>query len=406
MARKIPKIKEPLILNGVEVRDLENLRENFNIETLTEYFADGKLVNWLRARYYEDEAEKVAELVKGAPEFINKLCEIFEVEPPVDEREINWRNERLEKLKNFTNDENILAKVDDVAFNQEELGDLLDENISEIYLCGNKFIIPLKTLNKKYIGVGNAVAVIRRKKPVDFDALNISFENINFNPEYEKVKIEMGAELFKRGEEELNAENYTVAFELFQKAAALQNAESMRLIGTMYEKGLGVSLDDKKAVEYFLDAAKFGDSLSMLYLGNRHIMGKGVEQNDNAAFNWYEKAAAAGNTVAMIMTSRCYQEGKGVWQDDNKAFGWYEKAAQAGNSTAMIILGDCYSYGKGTELNDQKAFEWYEKAAISGNIDAMMLVSDCYQEGKGVEQNNEKVLEWYLKAADAGISKK
>ena len=152
MARKIPKIKEPLILNGVEVRDLENLRENFNIETLTEYFADGKLVNWLRARYYEDEAEKVAELVKGAPEFINKLCEIFEVEPPVDEREINWRNERLEKLKNFTNDENILAKVDDVAFNQEELGDLLDENILRerlTYILEEKNQIFTKLYNQK-----------------------------------------------------------------------------------------------------------------------------------------------------------------------------------------------------------------------------------------------------------------
>ena len=406
MARKIPKVKEPLILNGVEVRDLETLRENFNVETLIEYLADGKLVNWLRARYYEDEAEKVSALTKDAPELTDKLCEIFEVAPPVDESEINWRNERLERLKNFTNDEKILSKVDNVAFTQEDLGDLLDENISEIYLCGGKFIIPLKVSNKKYIGVGDAVAVIRSKKLVDFDALNISFKNIKFNAEYEKVEIAMAEEFFKQGKDELAAENYKSAFNLFQKAGAMKNSDAVRTIGEMYEKGLGIPFNDKKAVDYFITAAHFGNAEAMLYLGGRYSLGKNIEQNDQKAFEWYEKAAAAGNTVAMLIVSRRYQEGKGVWQDDSKAFNWYLKAAEAGNSTAMIMLADCYSYSKGTEQNDGAAFYWYEKAANAGNVDAMLIVSDCYQNGKGVAQDNEKVLEWYLKAAQAGISAK
>jgi len=406
LARKIPKIKDPLILNGVEVRDLETLRENFNVETLIEYLADGKLVNWLHERYYENEAEKISALQRDDSDLEDKLYEIFKVEKPEDAEITAWRNERLAKLKNFTNDENILSKVDNVTFTQEDLGDLLDENISEIYLCNGKFIIPLKVPNKKYIGVGDAVAVIRSKKIVDFDALKISFKNIKFNAEYEKVEIATAEEFFKQGKDELAAENYKSAFKLFQKAGAMKNSDAVRTIGEMYEKGLGIPFNDKKAVDYFITAAHFGNAEAMLYLGGRYSLGKNIERNDQKAFEWYEKAAAAGNTVAMLIVSRLYQEGKGVWQDDSKAFNWYLKAAEAGNSTAMIMLADCYSYGKGTEQNDGAAFYWYEKAANAGNVDAMLIVSDCYQNGKGVAQDNEKVLEWYLKAAQAGISAK
>ena len=97
------------------------------------------------------------------------------------------RKERLELLKKYTNDKNILACVDFVAFDQEDLADLLDEDAKEIYLCENNFVIPLRMKNKNYIGVGKAVAIIRSKEPVDFDKLNITFKNISFDDDYQKI---------------------------------------------------------------------------------------------------------------------------------------------------------------------------------------------------------------------------
>ena len=49
MARKI---RFPLKMkNGAEVRTLDELKENFDLESVLGYFADGKLSTWLADRY-------------------------------------------------------------------------------------------------------------------------------------------------------------------------------------------------------------------------------------------------------------------------------------------------------------------------------------------------------------------
>ena len=65
MARKV---KFPLIMkDGVEVRTLDELKENFDVEKVVSYFNDGRLLTWLQSRYYEDEADKIEQLEKKRP---------------------------------------------------------------------------------------------------------------------------------------------------------------------------------------------------------------------------------------------------------------------------------------------------------------------------------------------------
>ena len=55
MARKN---KFPLkMANDIEVRSLDELRQHFDINKIVEYFRDGKLLEWLSDRYYDDEAD-------------------------------------------------------------------------------------------------------------------------------------------------------------------------------------------------------------------------------------------------------------------------------------------------------------------------------------------------------------
>ena len=179
--------KERFVLemaDGTNVRDLDALKEHFDIGTVTKYFQDGKLLIWLEDRYYDDEAEEIKSISPDDYNLDQKLCEVFGVETP---EEVKRRAERLERLKNYTNDEKILAKVDKVAFDQEDLADLLDADTDEIYLCDNRFSIPLRVKNKSYIGISKAVVVIRSDKPVDFNNLGIAFKNVSFNPEYAKL---------------------------------------------------------------------------------------------------------------------------------------------------------------------------------------------------------------------------
>ena len=164
--------------DGAQVRNIDDLKAHFDVGSVVRDFSSGKLLTWLEDRYYDDEADAIRAINDNDNFLGAKLCKIFGVETP---EEIERRLQRLNRLKQFTNDEKILSKVDCVAFDQENLADLLDEGVDEIYLCENRFVIPLRMKNKVYIGVGKAVAVIGNKKQKDFAALNIKFKNVAFD---------------------------------------------------------------------------------------------------------------------------------------------------------------------------------------------------------------------------------
>ena len=153
-------VKFPLEMkNGVKVRTMKDLVDNFDTEKVVGYFLDGKLKKWLDARWYEDEAEKIAELDKNDSKLAKHLCEIFGVEyekEEIDPEEIARRNERIAKLKQYTDDEEIIKNIDSVAFNQEELADLYDRDLKKIYLCKGDFRIPKSKNNLEYVVIAKA----------------------------------------------------------------------------------------------------------------------------------------------------------------------------------------------------------------------------------------------------------
>lgn len=173
-----------------ECRDLETLREYFDLEKAIAYFQDGRLITWMKHRGFYDIADELEEMSAEAADFPQKLCSLLEVEytgEAVDAEDIAFYNERLKEIKQYTNDEKILSNAGCVAINQEELGELLEEDVKVIYLLDGEYSIPIKRKNHKYIGIGNVIAKIRSKEPVYFDELGIEFENINFDSEYESL---------------------------------------------------------------------------------------------------------------------------------------------------------------------------------------------------------------------------
>ena len=156
------KVKIPLIMkNGEKAKDMESLRENFDVETVVGYFLDGKLSKWLNDRYYEEEAEAVAQLERDDPHLASKLCNILGVEynggDAIDTEEIIRQKERLAHLRQLTDDEEILRNIDCVAFDQEELAELYDRGVETIYLCEGNFKIPKSKQELNYTLVGEPV---------------------------------------------------------------------------------------------------------------------------------------------------------------------------------------------------------------------------------------------------------
>ena len=76
-------IKFPLKMHGVDVRNLDDLRENFDSGAAIKYFKDGRLLKWLKARYYDDTAEKISALDDTAPDLSEKICAALGVDDKI-----------------------------------------------------------------------------------------------------------------------------------------------------------------------------------------------------------------------------------------------------------------------------------------------------------------------------------
>lgn len=176
--------------NDVEVRSLTELKENFDTKKIVGYFIDGKLSKWLEARYYEDELERVQELKKDDRELAKKLCIIFEVEyydDCFDANEIEWKNKRIQMVKQITDDKEVIQNIEKVAFNQEELSDLYDNDVQTIYLLKGEFSIPKSKCNLTYKEYGNP-KVIWPKEKNKVDNYKKFLDNKSSKLEYEMPK--------------------------------------------------------------------------------------------------------------------------------------------------------------------------------------------------------------------------
>lgn len=149
--------------DGEDIRSLEELREHFDLEKVMEYYykENGDLLTWLDRLGCEDEAQAIRALDPRAPDFPLKLCQALEVECEieVDAERVEARMRRLARLKLVTDEPEHHRNIDLVAFNQEELAQLvLDEGERKIFLCQDggehfTFTIPSSHRDVTYIGI-------------------------------------------------------------------------------------------------------------------------------------------------------------------------------------------------------------------------------------------------------------
>lgn len=201
------KIRFPLQMNGADVRTIEDLRENFDLESVLGYFTNGKLITWLKDRYYDNEAVAIEALSVDDTDLNQKLMSILGISADTETEEIDLetiqrRNEKLMLLRQITDDKEIIDNVDSVAFNQDELYDILDEGVATIYLCQNEFEVPLTVKNRCYIGLGNPTVKLRQTEHMDLSELNIKFKNVNFKGDVEHSLIEKLCEVLTKAAEE------------------------------------------------------------------------------------------------------------------------------------------------------------------------------------------------------------
>ena len=136
------KIKFPLeFSDGVKVRTLEELQQYADVETILRYYHNKKLKIWLEARDYNDIVSQIISIDTTDASYVNTLCNILGIEYEnldIEVNEIQKNEEKLNRLRRLTSDENILANVENIVFNQQELDELVIQKAELIYLCADE----------------------------------------------------------------------------------------------------------------------------------------------------------------------------------------------------------------------------------------------------------------------------
>ena len=187
-------------------RDIAELREHFDLETVLGLYKEGKLRRWLKQNKYAEEAAQLDDLDEDAPDFTRTFCQILGVEAAdhdaVDVEGISERAWRRNRLRDYTTDPYLLGLAENAAFLQSDLDALIDDGADEIVLCDGRFTIPLKARGTKYYGVGKAIAVIESDEIVDFERKYITFQNVKFDERYQSLCERSGTVVpLKRAEE-------------------------------------------------------------------------------------------------------------------------------------------------------------------------------------------------------------
>lgn len=66
-----------IMKNGAEVNTLPELQENYDVESVLTYFADGQLMTWLNDRYYSFTAEAIDALSNNMPDLESRIYNIL-----------------------------------------------------------------------------------------------------------------------------------------------------------------------------------------------------------------------------------------------------------------------------------------------------------------------------------------
>lgn len=374
------KIRFPLDMgNGVEVRTLEELQDNFSVEKVLGYYVDGKLVTWLKDRYLDDIANAIENLNPESSEITKQICDVFGVEynKEMDMEALRERNRKLDLLKEFSDKKEFVDVVDDIAFDQDDLYDLLDEGKSKIYLCGERFSIPLSKTNMQYIGINKPTVIINSTEEIDFTSKMIEFNDCVFDEKYQML---------------LNSSN-NAASESVVYSGLIDDFNSLK--GSNLVKRIENEISNETALA---DKARY-----MLYQIKKYV----PRERKNITLDSQEeikKAASNGYVAAQI---RCIFDFD-MYDDEYANKDEYKMHFCQDDYLEQIDMEDCFIlYEVGIALlsvDEHKAIEYIKKSANMGCWLGEHSLGLRYDYGQGVEQNYSVANEWYNKSAQKGVT--
>jgi len=178
---------------------------------------------------------------------------------------------------------------------------------------------------------------------------------------------------YAKGREALARKDYQQAGIEFEAAAKDGNVQAMAALGLLYNEGLGVERDARRAFEWFEKAAEAGHVPSQGQLAGMYSTGQGTPKHDAKSLFWARRAAEGGDPVSQYIMGVRNAEGMGVRRNAGQALLWFGAAAEQGHPQAQYSMGFLMTQGAALNKSEvearelrQQAYKWLLIAKRSG----------------------------------------
>ncbi len=202
--------------------------------------------------------------------------------------------------------------------------------------------------------------------------------------------------MYLNGDKNANIqENLPEAVEYIGKAASENMIEAQYLLATLYENGIGVKVDYRRAMELYRLAASHDHIGAESKLGQLYLT-KGDSTQTEEGIQWLNKAIVEGDDAeAKTFLAYAYSQGIGVKKNYDKAYYWYREAADVDVAIAQFNLGVMIANGRADGGPDIiKATYWIEQAAYNDFKDAILAYAMLFEKGFGVEKDEKRARFW------------
>jgi uncharacterized protein len=180
-----------------------------------------------------------------------------------------------------------------------------------------------------------------------------------------------------------------LAFDKFTLGCERGDAGACSALGVMYEQGLAVEQDGKRAFALFDQACRAGNDGGCVNLGKAYVDGVGADFNSRRAVELFTLGCDNGDMRGCTELAALYAVGDGVSRDTTKAAQLYAHACEGRQ------LDACYAVAK---LHDDgiigpdpiTALSFYEKACVGGYEDSCDRMDRMYARRRPIGAIAEK----------------
>jgi enhanced entry protein EnhC len=184
------------------------------------------------------------------------------------------------------------------------------------------------------------------------------------------------------------------AFEMAKKEANAGKAGAALLVGLMYDRGIGVALNQDEAIDWYEKAPT--NPIASFILGTYYSQGLGVSKDAEKGKASLQQAAEAGFSYANLNLAVMKQQLGEPFLPD------LDKASSMGNSKAGLLLADYYLSRANDAQQMQQARDIYQHFADKGDKDAQLKLGFMYEQGLGGVPDIASAEKWYGASANQG----